>query len=82
MYRKVSCTRSTDVIQSFQNPDCPKLNAGQGAIASSRDTSFGSVVTYTCPVGQEFANNKTSIVTKCMPGGSWSEDYIPNCQGK
>ncbi|XP_042883171.1 sushi, von Willebrand factor type A, EGF and pentraxin domain-containing protein 1-like isoform X2 [Penaeus japonicus] len=60
--------------------DCPKLNAGQGAIASSRDTSFGSVVTYTCPVGQEFANNKTSIVTKCMPGGSWSEDYIPNCQ--
>ncbi|XP_069982832.1 uncharacterized protein uif isoform X1 [Penaeus vannamei] len=60
--------------------DCPKLNAGEGAIASLTDTSFDSVVTYTCPVGQEFANNKTSIVTKCMPGGFWSEDYIPNCQ--
>ncbi|XP_045614794.2 uncharacterized protein uif isoform X1 [Procambarus clarkii] len=60
--------------------DCPMLTAGEGAIASSRDTSFGSIVTYTCPVGQEFANNKTAIVTTCMPGGTWSTDYIPKCQ--
>lgn len=69
-------------IFSPNPPDCPMLNAGVGAIASSRDTSFDSVVTYTCPVGQEFANNKTSIVTKCMPGGAWSIDYIPDCQGE
>ncbi|XP_071520140.1 uncharacterized protein uif isoform X2 [Panulirus ornatus] len=60
--------------------DCPILPVGKGAIASSRDTSFGSVVTYTCPVGQEFANNKSSIVTTCVPGGTWSIDYIPKCQ--
>ncbi|KAK3869849.1 hypothetical protein Pcinc_024872 [Petrolisthes cinctipes] len=60
--------------------DCPTQAAGKGAIASSRDTSFGSTVTYSCPVGQEFANNKSSIVTTCLPGGSWSIDYIPDCQ--
>ncbi|XP_064091137.1 sushi, von Willebrand factor type A, EGF and pentraxin domain-containing protein 1-like isoform X2 [Macrobrachium nipponense] len=60
--------------------DCPTMTAGEGAIASSRDTSFGSVVTYSCPKGQEFANNKTEIVTTCMPGGQWSVDYVPDCQ--
>ncbi|XP_045124302.1 sushi, von Willebrand factor type A, EGF and pentraxin domain-containing protein 1-like isoform X1 [Portunus trituberculatus] len=60
--------------------DCPSLVAGKGAIASSRDTSFGSVVTFTCPVGQEFASNRSSIMTTCQPGGSWSIDYIPKCQ--
>ncbi|CAL4150116.1 unnamed protein product [Meganyctiphanes norvegica] len=60
--------------------DCPVLMAGASAIASSRDTSFGSVVEYTCPRGQRFATNKTSIVTSCMLGGTWSVNYIPACQ--
>lgn len=62
--------------------DCPELKPGLGALASSRDTAFGTVVTYSCPVGQEFATGKNKIVTECMKGGNWSMSYIPSCQGK
>ncbi|KAI8115214.1 CUB and sushi domain-containing protein 1 [Lucilia cuprina] len=60
--------------------DCPELKPGIGALASSRDTAFGTVVTFTCPIGQEFATGKSKIVTECMKGGNWSVSYIPKCQ--
>ncbi|XP_059477749.1 uncharacterized protein LOC132198041 isoform X1 [Neocloeon triangulifer] len=60
--------------------DCPVLQPGEGAQASSRDTAFGTVVTFTCPRGQEFATGKQKLVTECMPGGEWSIAYIPKCQ--
>ncbi|XP_046990617.1 sushi, von Willebrand factor type A, EGF and pentraxin domain-containing protein 1 [Schistocerca americana] len=60
--------------------DCPILQPGLGALASSRDTAFGTQVTFTCPVGQEFATGRSRITTQCMLGGNWSVDYIPPCQ--
>jgi len=62
--------------------DCPALQPGEGAQASSRDTAFGTVVTFTCPRGQEFATGKQKLVTECLPGGEWSIAYIPKCQGE
>lgn len=61
--------------------DCPVLRPGKGALASSRDIAFGTLVTFTCPTGQEFATGQQKIVTECNPGGQWSVDYIPDCQG-
>jgi len=61
--------------------DCPALQAGEGAQASSRDTAFGTVVTFTCPRGHEFATGNNKLVTECLPGGEWSISYIPKCQG-
>ncbi|XP_055635764.1 uncharacterized protein LOC129775276 isoform X1 [Toxorhynchites rutilus septentrionalis] len=60
--------------------DCPELKPGFGALASSRDTAFGTIITFTCPTGQEFATGKSKIVTTCQNGGVWSIDYIPKCQ--
>lgn len=62
--------------------DCPPLKSGIGALASNRDTAFGTVVTFSCPIGQEFATGKSRLVTKCLDGGKWSITYIPSCQGK
>lgn len=64
----------------FVLKDCPQLLPGIGALASSRDTAFGTIITFTCPTGQEFATGKNRITTQCMPGGNWSINYIPNCQ--
>lgn len=50
-------------------------------MASSRDTAFGAVVTFSCPIGQEFATGKSKLTTQCLPGGNWSITYIPKCQG-
>ena len=60
--------------------DCPILNPSKGVLSSSRDTSFGTVMTFTCPIGQEFATGKNRITTECMNGGNWSIKYIPHCQ--
>ncbi|XP_054265760.1 uncharacterized protein LOC128988471 [Macrosteles quadrilineatus] len=60
--------------------DCPVLRPGEGALASNRDTAFGTVVVFTCPVGQEFATGTAKITTECLPGGNWSISYIPKCQ--
>lgn len=60
--------------------DCPDLRPGEGALASSRDTAFGTVVQFTCPTGQEFATGKNKITTICQKGGKWSVDYISKCQ--
>lgn len=60
--------------------DCPVLRPGEGALASNRDTAFGTVVTFSCSIGQEFATGKSKIVTECMMGGNWSVTYIPKCQ--
>lgn len=62
--------------------DCPLLQPGIGALASSRDTAFGTVATFSCPMGQEFATGKAKITTTCLPSGNWSITYIPKCQGK
>ncbi|KAF7987305.1 hypothetical protein HCN44_003067 [Aphidius gifuensis] len=66
--------------QAEFSSDCPVLTAGDGALASSRDTAFGTIVTFSCPLGQEFATGKTKILTECLPGGNWSITYIPKCQ--
>lgn len=60
--------------------DCPDLKPGVGALASSRDTAFGTIVAFTCPVGQEFATGKNKLQTECLKGGKWSIEYIPKCQ--
>lgn len=60
--------------------DCPVLVPGEGALASSRDTAFGTIIQFTCPIGQEFATGKNRIKTECVKGGNWSVDYIPKCQ--
>lgn len=61
--------------------DCPPLKPGIGALASNRDTAFGTTITFSCPIGQEFATGKARITTKCLDGGKWSTTYIPSCQG-
>lgn len=60
--------------------DCPDLKPGTGALASNRDTAFGTKVAFSCPIGQEFATGKNKIETVCQKGGVWSLDYIPKCQ--
>lgn len=60
--------------------DCPPLRPGEGALASSRETSFGTTVIFSCPIGQEFATGKSKLVSECRMGGQWSVSYIPSCQ--
>ncbi|XP_013781236.1 uncharacterized protein LOC106465521 [Limulus polyphemus] len=60
--------------------DCPHLAVGEGALASTRDTAFGTKVTFTCPIGHEFDNGEAKIETRCMQGGHWSTGPIPGCQ--
>ena len=60
-------TDSNDAAAGFSaiySADCPPLEAGAGAIASSRDTTFGSVVQFTCPLGQLLATGVTEIRTE------------------
>ncbi|KAK9718535.1 CUB domain [Popillia japonica] len=65
---------------AYFSADCPYLKPGFGALASSRDTAFGTIITFTCPTGQEFATGQHRITTQCLPGGNWSISYIPKCQ--
>lgn len=60
--------------------DCPLLKVGLNAISNSRETTFGSKVTLICPVGQEFENGQTKLMTECLQGGRWSIPKIPNCK--
>jgi len=60
--------------------DCPVLQPGEGAVGSSLDTLFGSIVRFVCPEGQEFATGSNEIITECLPGGKWTRSYIPACQ--
>ena len=70
-----------NIVLYYDLLDCPILRPGEGALASSRETAFGTEVTFTCPIGKEFATGKAKITTECMPGGNWSVSYIPQCQG-
>ncbi|XP_043197541.1 uncharacterized protein LOC122368017 [Amphibalanus amphitrite] len=67
-------------FQAVFSSDCPMLEPGKGAIGTSRETIFGTRVTFTCPAGQEFATGKSKIMTECLPGGKWTVSYIPDCQ--
>lgn len=58
------------------------MKPGEGALESNRDTAFGTTVTFSCPIGQEFATGKSKIMTECLISGNWSVSYIPKCQGK
>jgi len=60
--------------------DCAPLKIGRNAIASARGSMFGSRVTFTCPIGQEFSTGVAKLDTECLMGGKWSLDTIPNCQ--
>ena len=51
-----------------------------GAIGTAINTVFGSRVRFSCPEGQVFATGVEVIDTTCMPGGEWSQSYIPKCQ--
>ena len=51
-----------------------------GALGTSVETVFGARVRFTCPEGQVFATGVERIDTRCMPGGKWSQEYIPKCQ--
>ncbi|ODN06404.1 Fibropellin-1 [Orchesella cincta] len=72
--------RTKNGFRAVFSADCPVLRPGKGALASSRDIAFGTLVTFTCPTGQEFATGQQKIITECRPGGQWSVDYIPDCQ--
>ena len=61
--------------------DCPQISVGSGAIASSRERTFGAKVKYMCPTGQEFSSGVTEIEIECMQSGQWSVSHIPRCQG-
>ena len=67
-------------FSAIYSADCPQLDAGKGAIASSVETTFGSVVLFSCPFGQVFATGVSEIRTSCQLGGEWSQTYIPACQ--
>jgi hypothetical protein len=67
-------------FKAIFSADCPDLRAGAAAIGSSLDTIFGTQVEFTCPTGQTFATGADRIVTECMPGGRWSQSYIPACR--
>ena len=49
-------------------------------VTTSSATVFGSRVRFTCPEGQVFATGVEVIDTTCLPGGEWSQSYIPKCQ--
>ncbi|XP_012280254.1 sushi, von Willebrand factor type A, EGF and pentraxin domain-containing protein 1 [Orussus abietinus] len=66
--------------QATFSADCPPLKPGEGALASNRDTAFGTAVVFSCPLGQEFATGTSKISAECLPGGNWSVTYIPKCQ--
>lgn len=78
---KTDSLRSRNGFRAVFSADCPVLRPGKGALASNRDIAFGTQVTFTCPNGQEFATGQQKILTECQPGGLWSVDYIPDCQG-
>lgn len=65
----------------FNFSDCPQISVGSGAIASSRERTFGAKVKYMCPTGQEFSTGVTEIEIECMQSGQWSVSHIPRCQG-
>ena len=67
-------------FSAIYSADCPQLQPGAGAISSSQDTTFGSVVQFTCPLGQVFATGVSEIRTRCQMGGQWTQSYIPACQ--
>ncbi|RWS09468.1 uncharacterized protein B4U79_12754 [Dinothrombium tinctorium] len=60
--------------------DCPPLKIGLNALSSSRETTFGAQISFTCPTGQEFSNGATKLTTECLQGGHWSLPRIPDCQ--
>ena len=48
--------------------DCPSLKVGTNAISNSRETTFATKVTLICPIGQEFENGQTKLITECLQG--------------
>ena len=49
-------------FSALYSADCPALKAGNGAIGSSLETTFGSVVQFSCPLGQVFATGNTGLL--------------------
>ena len=49
--------KSSIGFSAVYSADCPTLNTGAGAVSATGlvDTTFGSVVTFTCPAGQIFS---------------------------
>ena len=82
MYVKFSTdsSKTNAGFSAVYSADCPALQPGKGAISSRLDTTFGSVVNFNCPAGEVFATGVSEITTTCLPGGQWSDAYIPACQ--
>jgi hypothetical protein len=77
---KTDALESSGGFSAVFSADCPQLVPGEGAIGTSEETVFGARVRFTCPDGQIFATGVEKIDTRCMPGGKWSQEYIPKCQ--
>ena len=65
-------------FSAIYSADCPPLEAGAGAIASSRDTTFGSVVQFTCPLGQLLATGVTEIRTEVSLNKNFQKIFYDN----
>ena len=72
-------TKSKPGFSAVFSADCPQLQPGKGAIMSNTGTTFGSVVSFTCPTGHLFSTGVREMVSMCQPGGEWDNDYIPDC---
>jgi len=72
-------TKSKPGFSAVFSADCPQLQPGKGAIMSNTGTTFGSVVSFSCPTGHLFSTGVKEMVSMCQPGGEWDNDYIPDC---
>ena len=72
-------TKNAAGFSAVFSADCPTLQPGAGAIMSNTGTTFGSVVSFSCPTGHLFATGVKEMTSRCMPGGEWDNDYIPAC---
>ena len=73
-------TQNSVGFMAVFSADCPDLVPGEGALGSATETVFGSEAYFACPEGQVFATGVKEIQTRCLPGGKWSQSYIPKCQ--
>uniref|UniRef100_A0A5S6QUS0 Fibropellin-1 n=1 Tax=Trichuris muris TaxID=70415 RepID=A0A5S6QUS0_TRIMR len=61
--------------------NCVPLAFPKDIRLSSTDTSLGSKVNVSCPIGQEFVTGiGNAVQLECLLGGVWSQDIVPKCQ--
>ncbi|KFD52311.1 hypothetical protein M513_06874, partial [Trichuris suis] len=61
--------------------NCVPLTFPKDIQLSSEDTSLGTKVNVSCPIGQEFVTGiGNAVELECLLGGVWSRDIVPKCQ--